>query len=107
MKHLLFAIFTLSGFVFASQGSAKDMSDIDVGDRVCWTGWFSDSYGRVVSKDYSNDTVRLRLDDNKMTTAPASEIRNAGTCQLTRDIKDEGWGLVIDVLTAPSPDSNQ
>ena len=78
------------------------MADIKVGSRVCWTGWISDSYGRVLSKNYGADTVQIRLDEGKVTTAPSSEIRSASTCRVTRGVKDEGWELLFDILTSPS-----
>lgn len=91
---------------FGTQTFAKDMADIDIGDRVCWTGLFSDSYGRVISKDYSDDTVRIRLDSDKVTSAPASAIRNTSTCGLTREAKDQAFEWILEALTTPS-DKNE
>jgi len=93
--------------VVSTQAIAKDIADIDVGDRICWTGWTFDSYGRVLSKNYGNDTVRVRLDNDRTVAIPADEIRSPATCRGTRILKDEGWALLRDAITGPSDKDNQ
>ena len=96
MKKLLM---TCAILICATTASAKDISDIKVGDVVCYDGFGPfDVIGTVTSKNYGQDTVMLRRASGGSKSYAAQKIKSPMYCKLKNEVGKELLKRGLDAL---------
>lgn len=92
MKYFLSSACMAAALIVSVPAQARDISDISVGDYVCYNRIGPiDTFGTVTSKNYGDGTVTLQKINGGTGSYPAKKITSPTYCNISKELQQ--WAL--------------